>query len=269
LISTLGLAQIPNGAFEIWVLDSAGNLNPQYWETLNDTPNISAEKYTPACGGNYSMKLMPLNTGFPIPGIAILEYKFNDRPDKLTGILKSNIANADEALIYLMFYKDTQVIAYPSACTFRLDTSYTTCTPFTLPISYISSEIPDSLTLAIVVGDLLNPNPATYIVIDDLKFEKGGSSHVESFVPQADKWVQIHPIPASNLLKLHFKEWVGPFKVSVSDITGKLVKEQQGNINEAIGLNHNCDISELPAGKYIVHIRSRFGDYSQMIQVTP
>jgi hypothetical protein len=244
-------AQIPNGDFESWITDAGGNLNPQYWETMNDTPNVSVHRYSPGNGGNYAMRVTPIDVGLTIPGTAILEFTVNSRPTSLKGSIKSNIPSGEEAVIYIMFYKDTSIIAYPTACTFRIDTSYSNYIEFILPITYTNGEIPDSCTLVIMAGKSSSPNAATELIIDDLFFSTASSeiSSVET------AFISCYPNPASDISRISIVlTETSPVTVEIRDLQGKKVMTQDAGILHSGSAEIEVDVRDLAAGTYAVSV---------------
>lgn len=259
--------QIPNSGFESWYNDSNGNLNPVGWETMNDTPTISCDQYTPAYAGNYSMRVRPVDFGAVVPGIAILDFKYNQKPTKLTGFVKSTIMSNDMAMIYLMFYNQDSIIASPAQCTFKLDTSYSTFTQFTLPISYMSSKTPDSATLVVIAGDFTNPKAGTEIILDNLLFEFGSTSSVEK-PDNLGVTANLYPNPAKNSVSVNLNSHESsPVQVFITDMLGRLLlTHDAGTISKGTG-NFNLNTETLESGMYLVLIKTTGGNIQSVLQI--
>ncbi|MBS3915475.1 MAG: hypothetical protein KG003_13350 [Bacteroidetes bacterium] len=219
---------IPNAGFEAWTLDSGQNLNPDYWETLNDTPNVSADQFTPAHTGNYAMRLRPLDFGsFTTPGIAILEFPITGKPGKLTGYIRSNIAGGDEAIIYVMLYHNDSVIASPGDCTFRITDSSSGYKLFELGITYLSNQTPDSCTLVIVAGKFSNPDATTELIVDDLAFQNGLVTDIIPIQAEKNKW-KVAPNPATDVIRIQCENFDPACVWQLMDISGNQIEIANG-----------------------------------------
>jgi hypothetical protein len=251
LIPNDSYAQPPNGDFESWVTDAGGNLNPEFWQTMNDTPTVSVHRYSPGNSGNYAMRVTPIDAGISIPGVAFLEFSVNTRPTSLKGYIRSNIPSGDEAVIYIMFYKDTNIIAYPTACTFRIDTSYSNYTEFILPITYTTGETPDSCTLVIVAGKSSNPDLATEITIDDLIFSTASSD-----IPSVEAtFVSCYPNPASDISHISFAlPEASPVTFEIRDLQGKMVLIYDAGTQQAGSQEMDIPVDGLASGTYTMNM---------------
>jgi hypothetical protein len=165
------MAQIPNNGFEIWEPDGFGNLNPAGWETTNDDPFISVEPFTPAKVGNYAMKVRVFDPGFfPISGIAMTDFPFNQRPTNFSAWMKTSVMPGDAVYLIVSMWKGDSLVASPDSCSFIIDSTILQYTYFSFPISYQSALYPDSANIMVIAGKSGSVAIGTEIILDELAF---------------------------------------------------------------------------------------------------
>lgn len=164
-------AQIPNGDFENWSLDIDGNLNPDFWATLNSVPDTSTFQYTPAYSGNYSMRVATYDPGIGVqPGIAYVEFPYACRPTEIHMCVKTTIMSGDIGFVMMELHNGDSSIAAMDSCTFKFYTTTNSFQCFDFPISYISSLVPDSATVMVIAGNFLGAQLGTEVIVDNLSF---------------------------------------------------------------------------------------------------
>src|SRR5262245_58179861 len=98
--STTTAQLVPNSGFETWLTDGDQNVNPESWETSNAYPLVSADQFTPAYSGNFSMRVKAFNNGlFNMGGLASTQFPFTQRPTHLRVCLRATIMPGDTVLI--------------------------------------------------------------------------------------------------------------------------------------------------------------------------
>lgn len=170
LSTTNLISQIPNGTFESWAVDIYGDNNPVSWTTTNSDPDISVTPYTPAYAGTYSMKVSTFDPGFmAIPGVAEISFPYSQRPTHINACIKANILSGDKAYIIVALYQGDSIVAAPGDCSFVIDTTISSFTCLSFPITYQSALIPDSAYIMVVAGSSL-AQLGTNIIVDNLSF---------------------------------------------------------------------------------------------------
>ncbi len=164
------IAQIPNGTFESWAVDIYGDNNPVSWTTTNSDPDISVTPYSPAYAGTYSMKVSTFDPGFmAIPGVAEVSFPYSQRPTHINACFKATILPGDHAYIIVALYQGDSIVAAPGDCSFVIDTTNSTFTCMSFPITYQSALVPDSAYIMVIAGSSL-AQLGTNIIVDNLTF---------------------------------------------------------------------------------------------------
>ena len=168
-------AQIPNAGFETW---SAGS--PTGWITNNAGTIVPITQTTDAHSGSSAMQgTMQTVFTYNYPPSAYADFSVNSRYSSLKGWYKYTPAGGDTLYIHAVFYKGTTGVAYTQ---FFTGTSVSTYTQFTAPITYISSAVPDTAYIEIMVESLNGTYHAgTTFKLDDLSF--GPATGVEQSFP--------------------------------------------------------------------------------------
>ncbi|MBL0329784.1 MAG: T9SS type A sorting domain-containing protein [Bacteroidetes bacterium] len=253
-ISTTNLiAQIPNGTFESWAVDIYGDNNPVSWTTTNSDPDISVTPYSPAYAGTYSMKVSTFDPGFmAIPGIADVSFPYSQRPTQINACFKANILPGDKAYIIVALYQGDSIVAAPGDCSFVIDTTISTFTCMSFPITYQSALIPDSAYIMIVAGSSF-AQLGTNIIVDNLTFSL--PADIATYSNNQNKITSYpNPTSAETYIDLNLNS-KNNIVISVWDAKGALVNTiNVGAIaagKEQITLNTNT----LENGIYTYHVK--------------
>jgi len=271
-ITVISNAQtIPNGTFQNWS-NPSGFLDPDNWGTLNSL-TTSASVYTATRGGtssDYYLKLTSQNIpGVGVsPGVAVCGtlnptnlaaskgIPFAFRPTDFTGkwqYMGNSSSDVGTIKVYLtkwnssMGMRDT--IGYTTKNLTGMVMSWAN---FTLPITYISSNTPDSCII-ILNASGATPQAGSYLYVDNLAF-----AGITSGVNEINKIgkITISPNPTSDFININFSELTSmPKHITVSDLTGKQVYNQNivGGVLETISLKH------VPCGNYLITIQTEKG----------
>ncbi len=190
---------MPNASLELWT----GN-TPDNWDTSNElilsTQYTTVQKVsTDVQHGSFAAKVITetRNVIFvgdvTLPGILtlgdfILDFvsqsadiqggiPFTTRPTALNGYYKANHVQGDSAFIGVGFSKWNQATNHRDTIGLGLmyfNQSVNTWTPFSIPITWDSSDNPDSCNIMIVSSDVLNHSTfitGSAIWVDNLSFE--------------------------------------------------------------------------------------------------
>ncbi|MEW6510382.1 MAG: T9SS type A sorting domain-containing protein [Bacteroidota bacterium] len=258
--SSASLSQIPNAGFESWETDPDSNQNPVGWQTTNSYPLVTVERSSPGWQGSYAMKVKTVNAGFPFPGVAMLEtgFPFTAQPARFSAYVKSTIMPGDEAFLIIGLMKGDSIIAATGDCTFRIDTSYSQFTYLEFPISYQSSEVPDSLVI-IVASGLGSGQVGTELIVDDLAIGAGGSTDVldGNVPPPAFVLSQNYPNPFNPFTTIRYQlPLPGYVRLKVFDILGREVATLVDGMKTPGEHSITWDASSAASGSYVYRLQS-------------
>jgi hypothetical protein len=274
LLSSLSFGQIPNGGFEFWQTDPDSNRNPVGWQTTNSFPLVNVEQYSPACQGNYAMKVKTLNTGFPFPGVAFLHaaYTFIQLPTRFSVCLKSNIMPGDRAYIIVGLMRGDSVIASQDSCTFRIDSTISQFTYREFPLTIQSTLLPDSLII-IVASGLGTGQVGTEIIVDDLAFRTGPASvSAQEPIPGFFSLHQNYPNPFNPSTTIEYEvPRPGTVELDIYNVLGqhvaKLLSDEQIPGRHSVVWNgRNDEGSEVSGGVYFYRLQA--GSYFETKKLT-
>lgn len=192
LSATITLAQPSNLGLENWTND-----RPDNWWTLDDLfplpPGITiVSQSTDANTGSYAAKIEVIDLGSGgYPGIMALNNVTEDesengipytlRPDDFSFYTKYDLLNNDSLIVTVTLTKwnGTSTVDVGGGL-LVLNGSQATFTKVTVPISYNTTDAPDSLQIMFGVGGILGSVPistaGSYAIIDDIDILGGGST---------------------------------------------------------------------------------------------
>lgn len=269
-ISAKAQSVIPNAGFENWTSMGSYN-NPDNWGTLNDFTAplgvYTCVKGTPGAVGTAYLKLSSksvLGIGV-VPAVAVSGeidinnftaasgFAFSDRPQSLTGKWQYMANGSDHGYIAVLLTKwntannTADTIAYMY---YQLPGMVMSWANFTLPLTYISGNYPDSAMIAFSASGT-SPVAGSYLYIDEIAFYgsvQGVKDHPHT------SGIKIYPTPAKNTLNLDFNSMtLKSFSIQVFDITGKLLKKDEFSSERS---SVSVDISGLPNGFYYLKLLS-------------
>jgi hypothetical protein len=265
LLSSPSLSQIPNAGFENWETDPDSNYNPAGWQTSNSFPLVNVEPYSPACQGNYAMRVKTLNPGFPFPGVAFLQvaYNFSQIPTRFSACVKSNIMPGDRAYIIVGLMRGDSVIALQDSCTFHIDSTVSQFTYREFPLTIQSNLIPDSLII-IVASGLGSGQVGTELIVDDLAFRTGSTSvSPTALLPGSFSLHQNYPNPFNPSTTIKFDvASSGHVSLKVYDVLGREVRTLANEEMQAGGYERTFDAVGLASGVYFYRIEA--GGFTRM-----
>jgi len=203
---TQAFAQIPNGDFESW---TAGN--PTGWLTDNAVGVATPITQTSdAHGGSSAVRGEVLNFfGNPYPGY-IYNYgnafPISQRYAQLNGYYKLSPQGNDRFYIVVWFYSKGQLVA-ENYGQFGAASSYT---QFSVPLIYLTADIPDSANIFIAAGEdtsqtSQNANIGTVFYVDDLSFSGTATSVKDNTQLLSFRLNQNYPNPLIPLQLYHIQ----------------------------------------------------------------
>jgi len=268
---------IPNGNFEAWSNPSGYNV-PDGWETLNDM-TTGAGVYTATRGGtssDYYLKLtsqtvtgMGVMPGMAVSGMldmnnltALSGFPFAFRPVAFTvkWLYMGNSSN-DVGFVHVILTK------WNSGMNMRdtigmvmqdLGGMVMTWSNFNIPITYMSTDVPDSCTITMSASGS-NPEAGSYLYVDNLSFS-GIIAGVEN--TEITGSFKIFPNPATQDIQIDLsglKSSAQQFEIT--HLTGKTVATKPSNGS----LLQTISVAELPAGNYLIRIFTPKGVVTQRI----
>lgn len=261
LLPGLASAQIPNGGFENWV-DQGGYLDPLDWHTYNDAvPGgsiLMVEPGSPGAVGSYhaviTTRAVPggmaiqgwMSAGGQTPGPA--GFPCTARPEMLTGQWQYGVEPTDTAQVQVALINGgTQTwIAYG---VLEVTGSLNNWQLFQVPLTYFSSEIPDTAFIQIASSiDFSAPVVGSFVKVDDLAFS--GSVGIDEVT--GSNTLSIFPNPGTTHVTLDLPP--GPHTITLFDATGRVVLQQPTAEDRPV-----IGTEELPAGLYRITVRDEHG----------
>ena len=246
LLSTTVFCQIPNAGFENW---TSGN--PDNWSTTNNPQFTNILQSNDAHSGSYSAEgTVASFSGFSISPVISTTFLYTGRPSSLSGYYKLSSISSDTLVIAVALYKNDNGIG---GGIFSTSTSANSFTQFNLPITYVSSETPDSAGIAIYIGPTVGAHSGSTFYIDDLSFSGGATAVNENpaHVPDKFRLMQNYPNPFNPSTNISYQLPKSSFvTLKVYDILGNeittLVNEEKSPGTYSISFN----ASNLPSGIY-------------------
>ncbi len=241
--------QIPNGGFENWS-NQGGYMEPVGWLTYNDVQTLggaTVEQGTPGNPGNFhavistressgggfiqgwaSAGMSGTNAGFP----------YAARPAMLTGQWQYGIQPNDTAQIQVALNNGGSGTLVALG-TLEVTGSLGSWQTFQVPLTYISSDIPDTAYIQIVSSiNFSSPVVGSFIKVDDLAF--AGSVGMDE--PARSQGPILFPSPASDVLSI---SPAGSGELLLMDATGRVVLRSRTSAQVS-----SFDVSHLAPGLY-------------------
>lgn len=237
-----GINPIPNNDFEDW--------QPISGEKPIDWFNVfgPVEKISPGYNGNHAVKLEYLDgnhIGALMNG-AILDGQgegpgfaggvaYNSRPDTLSGMFRYDLAVGDSATVIIVLRSQGQIISQQMYL--FGGSSPTNYVQHKFPISYSSSQTPDTLMIGMIAANLMGggePQSGDWIIADELKFT-GNHPDIPNF--GFELW------NAYSIEKLEGWSYNDPVNF------GFYVDPNQGAVRKTLDMQHGnaaCEIRNIP-----------------------
>lgn len=276
--------QLQNGGFENWT----GN-NPDNWYNIDAltgqfglTTDLVQQVTINVPIGTYCVKLLNDSVIIPgqgatvLPGILSagplslsqtegivwgkLPYAF--RPDSLSFLFKYVPTNADTCGFSYSLTKNGVKVAGQDAGYFLLLPSTANFVRITIPWDYVSTDVPDSLSLVFISSLADNSQKGSTLWLEDVKIIGGGGSvGIEDL--QIASAVKVYPNPTSDVVKVSVPEKFVGYTLQIVDVQGRIVAVQ--SINEVLT---SVALTELANGQYFVRILSTDNGVIRQDQIT-
>jgi hypothetical protein len=262
-------SQIPNGGFENWT-DFGNYSTPDNWGNLNPVTTSSGiytcVKASPGYPGTTHMRLisrtvpgMGIQPGIAVSGVlntstfqAVSGFAYSSRPASLDGNWQFMAFGSDQGYIAVYLTKWNSGLN-------RRDTIGQVVHPlpgmemswrsFSLPLSYLNSDIPDS-AMIILSASGNSPVNASYLYIDNLSFE-GGTAGNEDPAATSGLTVFPNPVMQDKLIVNFDNPNTTADCIDILDIHGNLMIRKT-MINQTFPAF--VDVSTLRAGEYLLRI---------------
>lgn len=262
--------QVPNGDLENWSAvpgAASGAERPDDWETpdiLGATFGVSeavVAKSTDSYSGGFAAKLttkvitIPFVGDLVIPGTLALGtiifdpgtlsagvvngYPMTEAPTSLSGYYKYSPAAGDTMNVSVLAKKDGAQIGGGE---FRTDLSVSSYTMFDAPISYFTTDIPDTIIVIITSsGGFTSATAGSIAFIDALAFT--GITSAENLAGTGIK-PNVYPNPANDYINID-----NPLHVSANIEIYGLNGEKMDELSIQPGIN-TINTANYPAGIY-------------------
>lgn len=240
---------VPNGDFENWN-DMGLYEDPQGWATFNFFAVFggpeTVTRSTNAHGGNYSARLETVVEDFDgdgnndtLPGVMYLGLMdflneemvegapFSERPDSLTGWFHYLPAVSDAAYIELQLtrWNSTDGMQESVGGGELMLEETTDWSRFSLPIEYLSEEMPDTVRI-MMIANTMAPSNGSELFVDDFAFVTNSTASA----PELQKGGLIYyPNPANASLTVVADQ---NETIEVYNALGKLVATVQADASE-------------------------------------
>lgn len=264
LFTTAMFAQIPNGGFESWSVNSnTGSTDPNSWITNNQPfyPN-TVERSSPGSAGSYFAKIITRgDASTPYAGYLGTRpnqdpygpsgFPYTLRPVELTGSWQyhpQGSANSSSVEVKLTKWNSaTQQRDLVGEGTLEVGAAISTWTSFTVPISYTSAATPDTANITFQ-SDALPGSVGSSLWVDDLNF--GSVASVSSVADQGS--FSLSPVPAVHEIIITSPEQMA--EVWILDVDGHIHRQHRVS-----GIRIVEDLEALPPGTYIMQVRMNDG----------
>ena len=269
LAASMSAQTIPNGDFENWTGGA-----PDSWATYNDLAAIiginpaPVTQESPAPSGNSYLKAVSrfsilagdnlpafalLGNANPLTGTGSNGVPFTQTPVFFSGVFKHETVSPNDTMLIVCQLTKWDPITNSqnvvgAAINYNFGTPVSNWTNFSLPIQYLTTDTPDSLS--IIVASIGGDGAA--VSVDNFAFSTTGIG--VNNIQLTEKSITMFPNPSSNQTLLDLSAIEDQFaqgvKIEVIDLTGRIVETHLTVRNRFFQLN----TSNLESGKYLVRI---------------
>ncbi|TAH41464.1 MAG: T9SS type A sorting domain-containing protein [Bacteroidetes bacterium] len=253
--------QIPDSDFNNWNTNSVGRLDLQDWITNN--LNFSAPTLLQdvgQSGSDYSAKFVSVydsSVGYYQGGfVQLIEVPFTGtmRPNSLLGNWKTfNPTNSDIVLADVQIYNSSLIEIGSGAKQTPFVGSLSSWTPFSIPITYTSSDSAAFFSIRISWTNF-GGNPAGYSNIDDIRFD---ISTGEAASPNALAGIKIKEVNRGKFRLLGSDNDWANFAFQVYDMSGKIIIENKDSGENNQNSQASIDLTQSPSGIYFCKVFSK------------
>jgi hypothetical protein len=250
-------AQIPNNGFEHW--DQG---EPIDWITSNQWFLSTVSQTENSHSGSSALKLQTLSTGtFLIPAIITAGtdgggFPVSQRHEQLSFYYKFN-KTVSTAYLYIAvgFKKNGETIGAEFITITEASDDFVA---LNIPITYLSTEVPDSAVIVMQVSDQVSDTSASgsYAVIDDISFNAVSDVDEDDVKLPDFNLAQNFPNPFNPSTKISWRSPVGSHQtLKVYDIIGNEVATLVDEYKPAGSYAVEFDASKLSSGVYLYQLK--------------
>lgn len=272
-------AQIPNSGFETWenyVDDYTGYVyeKPDLWNGSlpnNSVYSFSIEKNPesyPVGTGQYSMKIQP-DIANGVRGVAISNdgadpmvnwipkpsFAINRRPASLYFYYKCFPFGGDTIIGKVYFYKNGVVIGNPVFGTTQTISSWTA---WEVPMTYNTSDVPDSATIFFVTGAYIQ-HSESILYVDNLSFDTliTSVSLTSNELPIKFNLAQNYPNPFNPTTNISFTIPSRSFvTIKLFDIIGREITTLVSEELRSGNYSRQWNATNIPSGVYFYRLQA-------------
>lgn len=256
---------IPNGSFEEWGSDG----NPVGWSTTNAAPTIvTVTRSNDHTDGSYSARgeAKEFAPGFGFPPLMVTGdmdkpgFPIHSRPGSLTGTIATGLNPGDAVVLTINLNKAQQGIG-GNALTYT--TNSASLIPFSLPIYYVTEDIPDTAIISITIVNNAGGTPAvgSFYILDGLKFAAGSSS-----VADHTSKPELNIASVGDELRVEFATAsTGYAKIDLLDVNGRYVSTLYSGVTA--GERCTSNIRSLPSGIFLCRLSTDAGVITRKVSI--
>lgn len=263
LTATMAAAQIPNGGFETWT-NNVNYMEPANWWTTNAVTHLlagtaSCVPGSPGAVGNHHIAITSMTAGTIVEvgratcGNELTGYPgfpYAARPATFEGQVQYAPQGGDAAMVHAALWGwNSQMTAREviAVATFNITSAIPAWQPFSIPFTYLSTNMPDTARV-FIEASMNTPVDGTTILVDDLHFD--GAVGMMEHGPVSGFIVQPNPVIDRTLVSA-----TEPLdRVTVMDVEGRVVLDRRVN-----GLGAAFDTDGWVPGLYAVRIATPDG----------
>ncbi len=263
LVTVPAMAQIPNAGFENWITVGSYQ-DPVQWTTINQTTTsqgagLSCEKGTPGAVGNSYVKL----TSLALAGVGVIPgqlsavdangmtgFPYAARPEALNGMWKHAIQTGDAGFITVTLTKFNTTSQSDEAVgvgSISVAGTQAAWQSFSMPITYISSDMPDK-AIILIMSSAGSGIAGSTLSLDELGF--GNFTGIDE--PNALPELTVRPTLATDLLTVTTA--IPMAELTILDLSGRSVKTMSTGQAQV-----EMHVSDLPVGRYLLGVRMADG----------
>ncbi len=275
LFASRGNAQIPNGDFETW----QGDTVLVGWYSNTNFLAHTIVRSTDSYNGTYALEgMVGSYLGVPFPalvqaGIDAQGFPFTTRPGVLSGWYKFSTPDGSGDYLYITtaLYKGGLSGAGVAAGSVQITASAPTYTQFSIPLTYLSSDFPDTAVIQVGIGhsgSASSFSPSTQFFLDFLSYSgTNGIAAERTSLPQTYLLSQNYPNPFNPSTTITFAlPKAGYTKLVVYDLLGRRVATLVDGFVNAGTHTIRFEDSRLPSGVYLYQLES--GSYRATRRMT-
>lgn len=270
-------------SFETWSNTLAGEL-PNYWDGFNrviefnnmpigDVICVKRDSLDPK-DGNYAVEITSESVlgGSAVPGLLttddlLIDFNtqsgdivggeaFTNTPAHFNGWFKYQPAGIDTAFVSIGFHLNGVVI---SETRFKIDTTTSTWTEFSIPLSFPTGTTPDSVNIVFGSTNFTDNIPiGSKLSIDAIEFQYQTAN---TSILESNSDVNIYPNPADSFITIEMGI-KGTSEIRLLDALGREMLKKSTSTSEL-----KIDVSTFPKGIYYVEVISESIKTTKAIEI--